>query len=128
MEAPLSRIAMRCPRGSVLSDGECLAPVFIVPCARARALRRERPVSIRGGIAFAFGLRAAILAGTLLAVTAGAQVTPPSGTGSPALRATTPAASATPFAKSDAVLPTGTRENRWGPFEGRVVDLRRSRG
>ena len=59
---------------------------------------------------------------TLMCVQAGAQVTPPSGTGSPASAATPPAASATRFPKSDAVLPTGTRENRWGPFEGRVVD------
>ena len=58
---------------------------------------------------------------TLMCVQVGAQVTPPGATGSPA-SAATPAASATPFPKSDAVLPTGTRENKWGPFEGRVVD------
>jgi len=57
-----------------------------------------------------------------MCVQAGAQVTPPSGTGSSASAATPPVASATRFPKSDAVLPTGTRENRWGPFEGRVVD------
>ena len=59
---------------------------------------------------------------TLMCMQAGAQVTPPSGTGSPASAATVPTPSATPFPKSDAVLPTGKRENRWGPFEGRVVD------
>jgi hypothetical protein len=56
-----------------------------------------------------------------MCVQAGAQVTPPGAAGLPASAATS-AASPTPFPKSDAVLPTAKRQNRWGPFRGRVVD------
>lgn len=71
---------------------------------------------------------ACIVTVTLMCVQAGAQVTPPSGTPSPALRARTLAVPATPFPKSDALLPTGTRENKWGPFEGQVVDAETGQG
>jgi len=52
---------------------------------------------------------------------------PRSGEASASLTPAAPRASVPP-PHSDAVLPTGAAENKWGPFEGRIIDAETGRG